>query len=383
MMRQITQVINHHSFTLLSLPILHGLLVWACILDVINLGVFWAAMHVTFLMMLQIVLDIRKGVKALKDTELLELGFDQFEYPLCFADKSHTIVYKNKALRTFENDEKLARYRDVISLLTQGLFRFSKLSFVENQVKSKKLLKSLSSAYETQITLNTKVYRIALTPVFGEQADRLGTLIEWKIQEPLSVLEADIKSLKGFFETIKFKQTKDSIVLVSKKPELIHTLDLSWIVDRVEQFNDSFAKFISNMHQKGTLNRRIADESKIHRPLNTGMLKSAVKPNQQLQSALKQFKTVQGKLSLGLNQIGEVEKQQYSNKQQASLAKLRETVYQVTIGLNQSVNQLEHLMKSLQRARRVTDRFDTIILNAKSESESESESDNTPDKYGT
>lgn len=377
MMRQITQVINHHSFTLLSLPILHGLLVWACILDVISLGVFWAAMHVTFLMMLQVVLDIRKGVKALKDTELLELGFDQFDYPICFADKSHTIVFKNKALRTFETDEKLARYCDVIQLLTQGLFRFSKLPYVENQVRSKKLLKSLSSVYETQITLNAKAYRLALTPVFDEQADRLGTLIEWKIQESRSVLESDIKSLKGFFETIKFKQTKDSIVLVSKRPEIIHTLDLNWIVERVEQFNQSFAKFISNMHQKGTLNRRIVDESKLHRPLNTGIQQFVVKPNQQLQSALKQFKTVQGKLSQGLNQIGEAEKQQYSNKQQASLAKLRETVYQATVGLNQSVNQLEHLMKSLQRARRVTDRFDTIILNAKSES------DNTPDKYGT
>lgn len=372
MMRQITQIINHHLLSLLGLPIVHGLLVWAYLLDVISINVFWAALHVTFLMMIQIALDIRAGIQALKNTELLELGIDEYDYPLSFADNSHQIVFKNNALEALEKDEKLVQYGDLVLLLTQGLFRFSKLPFVENQVKAKKLLKSLTNTFESQISLNNKTYRVALIPIINEVGERLGTLMEWQIREPLGQIESDMKHLKSYFETIKIKQSKDSIAIISRKPTEIYTSDAALIVEKVEQFNQVFSNVIANMFKKGFLNRRASDDAKRNVAIPAI---SGVKPDQQLQSVLKQFKLLQSKLNQGLAQINEAAR--HRSDKQPALANLKETVYQAMIGLNQNVNQLEHLLKSLQRARRATDKFDTVILNAKSESEPASE------HYGT
>ncbi|MFO1258515.1 MAG: hypothetical protein U1E78_08935 [Gammaproteobacteria bacterium] len=372
-MRQITQIINHHLLSLFGLPIVHGLLVWAYLLDVISINVFWAALHVTFLMIIQIALDIRAGIKALKNTELLELGIDEYDYPLSFADNSHKIIFKNHALEALEKDERLAQYGDLVLLLTQGLFRFSKLSFVENQVKAKKLLKSLTDTFESLITLNNKGYRVVLTPIVNEQGERLGTLMEWQIRSPLGQVETDMKHLRSYFETIKLKQSKDNIAIISRKPKEIYTSDATWIVEKVEQFNHIFSDVIANMFQKGVLNRRAAEDTKYN---VIAPLASGVKPEQQLQSVLKQFKILQLKLNQGLAQINEAGRHR-SDKQLSSLANLKETVYQAMISLNQNVNQLEHLLKSLQRARRSTDKFDAVILNAKTQPEPASE------HYGT
>lgn len=371
-MRQITQIINHHLLSLFGLPILHGILVWAYLLDVISINVFWAALHVTFLMVIQIALDIRTGIKALENTELLELGINKYDYPLSFADNAHQIIFKNNALTALEKDQKLVQYRDLTLLLTQGLFRFSKLSFVENQVKAKKLLKSLTNIFESQITLNNKSYRVVLIPILNDVGDRLGTLMEWQIREPLGQIETDMKHLKSYFETIKIKQSKDSIAIISRKPTQIYTSDAASIIEKVEQFNQVFSNVIANMFKKGELNRRASDDT--NRSVAIPAI-SGVKPDQQLQSVLKQFKLLQLKLNQGLAQINEASR--HRNDKQPVLANLKETVYQAIIGLNQNVNQLEHLLKSLQRARRVTDKFDTVILNAKSESEPTSE------HYGT
>lgn len=371
-MRQITQIINHHLLSLLGLPIVHGLLVWAYLLDVISINVFWASLHVTFLMMIQIILDIRSGVRALKNTELFKLGIDEYDYPLSFADNAHKIIFKNNALEALEKDEKLLQYNDLILLLTQGLFRFSKLPFVENQVKAKKLLKSLSQSFESQITLNNKSYRVVLIPIINNDGERLGTLMEWQTREPLGQIEMDMKHLRSYFETIKIKQSKDTIAIISRKPAKIYTADATWIVEKVEQFNQIFSTMIDNMFKKGLLNRRDSEEIKrnVIVPVTSG-----VKPDQQLQSVLKQFKVLQSKLNQGLAQINDASR--YRGDRPLMLANLKEIVYQAMIGLNQNVNQLEHLLKSLQRARRATDKFDTVILNAKSESGSASE------HYGT
>lgn len=98
---------------------------------------------------------------------------------LMIADADRNIIYMNKSveamLRRVERDlrQELPHF-DVNKVIGSNIDIFHK-----NPAHQKSLLERLQSPYESQIQVGALYFRLTASPIFGENQERIGTVVEW------------------------------------------------------------------------------------------------------------------------------------------------------------------------------------------------------------
>ncbi|XZG70680.1 methyl-accepting chemotaxis protein [Chitinibacteraceae bacterium HSL-7] len=111
------------------------------------------------------------------------------------ADADRKIIYANRAV--------LAMLRAAESDLQKALpsFRVDRIvgtvmdDFHKNPAHQRSLLENLRSTYETQITVAGRTFRLVANPIFTNDGERLGSVVEWQDRTLEVAVEAEVQSL--------------------------------------------------------------------------------------------------------------------------------------------------------------------------------------------
>ena len=111
------------------------------------------------------------------------------------ADASNTIVYMNDAvlgmMRNAESDIK----RDLPNFNSAALMGSNMDVFHKNPAHQKHMVERLTSTYSTEINVGGRTFALTANPIFSDDNERLGTVVEWLDRTGEVAIEKEIDQL--------------------------------------------------------------------------------------------------------------------------------------------------------------------------------------------
>ncbi|WP_304439706.1 methyl-accepting chemotaxis protein, partial [Oleiphilus sp. HI0043] len=129
------------------------------------------------------------------DNTRIKLALDVCSTNVMMADAEFNIIYMNESvqemMKTAESDLKaeLSRF-DADNLIGNNIDIFHK-----NPAHQRSMLEKLTSTYQTNITVGPRTFNLIATPIFAENKERIGTVVEWNDRTEALAQETKAKQL--------------------------------------------------------------------------------------------------------------------------------------------------------------------------------------------
>ncbi|VAW51216.1 Methyl-accepting chemotaxis sensor/transducer protein [hydrothermal vent metagenome] len=124
--------------------------------------------------------DVDNAKYLSRESNRIKTALDVAETNIMMADINNNIIYLNNATQEMFNEieaeikEVLPNF-DASNLLGSNIDQFHK-----NPAHQQDMLKNLKSTYSATMPVGELTMQITATPVFGDEGERLGTVVEWK-----------------------------------------------------------------------------------------------------------------------------------------------------------------------------------------------------------
>jgi methyl-accepting chemotaxis protein len=125
----------------------------------------------------------------------VKLALDTSSGNTMIADAENKVIYMNKAvidmMNTAESDlRKVMPGFDVKSIMGGSIDRFHK-----NPAHQQSMLGALKNEYRTQITVGERIFALIANPIFADNGDRLGTVVEWRDRTQEVYVEREVDGI--------------------------------------------------------------------------------------------------------------------------------------------------------------------------------------------
>ena len=107
-------------------------------------------------------------------------ALDNVSSNVMMADADLNIVYMNKAVQTMMKEAEAGLKTEIPSFEADKLMGVNIDSFHKNPGHQRSLLGGLKSTYEGKIEVADFTFTVVANPVFGDEGERLGTVVEWQ-----------------------------------------------------------------------------------------------------------------------------------------------------------------------------------------------------------
>lgn len=121
----------------------------------------------------------KERIKTLEDMTRIKVALDNVTTNVMMADTDLKVTYMNKSIRNmFRMGEKdIQKELSVFNLDTVMGSLIDK--YHRNPDHQRNLLKSLTTTYQTDISIGGRHFHLIANPVIAENGDRLGSVVEW------------------------------------------------------------------------------------------------------------------------------------------------------------------------------------------------------------
>lgn len=138
------------------------------------------------------------------------------------ADDQNHIIYMNKAVTNMLQAAESDLRKTLPNFSANNLLGQSIDAFHKNPAHQRGLLENLRSTYNSTITVSNRVFKLTANPVFNDEAQRIGTVVEWKDRTAEVRVEQDIARIVeaavagNFSERIHEGDKTDFMLLLAK-----------------------------------------------------------------------------------------------------------------------------------------------------------------------
>ena len=122
-------------------------------------------------------------------------ALDNVSSSVMMADADLNIIYMNKAVQKMMKDAESGLKTAIPSFDADNLIGTNIDGFHKNPAHQRSLLLGLKSAYEGTIEVSGFTFTVVANPVFGEEGERIGTVVEWKNQTAEVAVENEISDI--------------------------------------------------------------------------------------------------------------------------------------------------------------------------------------------
>jgi methyl-accepting chemotaxis protein len=193
-------------------------------------------------------------------------SLDSTSTNLMLADTDRKIIYMNKSVEKMLRGVESELQKELPHFSVDKVLNSSMDIFHKNPAHQSSLLENLKSDYEANIEVGNLKFRLTASPIFAEEGERLGTVVEWlnttKVQEELHRTTRILEALNGTSTNLMIADPDRNIIYINRSVEAMlrrneNELRKSlpnFVVDKVVGSNiDIFHK--NPAHQKGLLER--------------------------------------------------------------------------------------------------------------------------------
>lgn len=123
--------------------------------------------------------DSSQGSAGQDDLRMLK-ALDVCDTNVMIADASNTITYLNDSVQQMLNEAEPFIKADLPNFNSRSLVGTNMDVFHKNPAHQQGMVSSLRSTYKTRINVGGRVFGLIATPLFDDQGQRLGTVVEWE-----------------------------------------------------------------------------------------------------------------------------------------------------------------------------------------------------------
>lgn len=121
-------------------------------------------------------------------------ALDSVTSNVMMADENHNIIYMNQSAVDFLKDAESDIQKDLPRFNVASLIGSNIDIFHKNPAPQRGMLAKLNSVYKTSIMVGGRSFNLVATPVYGQNKERIGTVVEWQDGAATGVVAAMSKS---------------------------------------------------------------------------------------------------------------------------------------------------------------------------------------------
>lgn len=137
----------------------------------------------------------------------VKLALDVCNTSVMLADTDMNIIYMNESVQKMMNEAEGDIRKEIPSFDSRKLMGANPDVFHKDPSHQRRMIRDLRETYKSEITVGELSFDLRATPIFNEQGDRLGTVIEW--QNRTEELRARDEAEKIASDNARIKQALD------------------------------------------------------------------------------------------------------------------------------------------------------------------------------
>ncbi len=115
-----------------------------------------------------------------RSTARIKNALDNCQANVMMADNDFNIIYMNNSVRQMLKGNETELRTILPGFAVDNLIGTCVDSFHKNPSHQRQMVSGLTSSYNTRLTLGALTFELIATPVFDDDGDRLGTVVEWE-----------------------------------------------------------------------------------------------------------------------------------------------------------------------------------------------------------
>jgi len=122
---------------------------------------------------------IETDKRALAETSRVKSALDVCDTNIMMADADFNIIYMNESVQKMMVDAESDLRKDLPNLDARNLIGQNIDTFHKNPAHQRGMIDGLRDSYKGDIVVGGRTFGLTATPIFGEDNERLGTVVEW------------------------------------------------------------------------------------------------------------------------------------------------------------------------------------------------------------
>ena len=137
----------------------------------------------------------QKDKQLAADNTRVKLALDVCSTNVMMADADYNIIYMNESVQKMMKAAEADLREDLPKFDANNLMGNNIDIFHKNPAHQRGMLEKLRSTYETSITVGGRTFYLIANPIFDNEHNRIGTVVEWNDQTEMLAQEAKTKAL--------------------------------------------------------------------------------------------------------------------------------------------------------------------------------------------
>ena len=186
--------------------------------------------------------------EELKVNTRIKRALDVCDTNVMLADADYNIVYMNNSVAQMMQDAESDLRKDLPNLDARNLMGQNIDIFHKNPSHQRQMLDSLREVYRGRIVVGGRTFGLTATPIFGEDKQRLGTVVEW--DDMTERLAAQEQAEAQAAENARIKTALDSVtanvMMADANRNIIYANDA--VISTLRNAQDDIRKELPNFN---------------------------------------------------------------------------------------------------------------------------------------
>ncbi|WP_250656858.1 methyl-accepting chemotaxis protein [Alkalimarinus coralli] len=139
--------------------------------------------------------DVEDSAKRAAAATRVRQALDVCNTNVMMADSNLNIIYMNNAVKRMFKDAEKDLQKDLSEFDAEKLMGANVDIFHKNPTHQRQMMAALTDPYETTIKIGGRTFTLVTTPVFGDNGNRLGTVVEWEDRTNEVAIEKEIDAI--------------------------------------------------------------------------------------------------------------------------------------------------------------------------------------------
>lgn len=202
--------------------------------------------------MKQMQINLRERIdadkRALAETSRIKSALDVCDTNIMMADADFNIIYMNDSVKQMMLDAETDLRKDLPNIDARNLLGQNIDTFHKNPAHQRGMVEGLRDSYKGDIVIGGRTFGLIATPIFGEDNERLGTVVEWDDKTERLAREQEANEIAADNARIKtaLDNVSANVMMADADRNIIYTNDAVISTLRIAQ--DDIRKDLPNFN---------------------------------------------------------------------------------------------------------------------------------------
>ncbi len=288
---------------------------------------------------------------ALNSAKRIESALNATSSNIMVVDRFRSIIFMNDSVIDMLKSVEQELQKDLPNFNCNNLLRQNIDVFHQHPEHQKQILENLTETYKARITVGGIILDLVVDPIWGENNERLGTVVEWKNMTEQLAIEANIEQIVADASKGLLSGRIQDNHLHGFEKKL--SVSVNALLESFSGTTQTLNNILSSM-SGGDMTQRIEGD------YIGELLTMKIAVNQ----ALTNIETTLGQVKIGSDSIGNM-----SNEVAVASDDLSQRTQQQAASLEETAASMEELTSTVQHSSENTDQANTLAHSAAKEAE--------------